>query len=109
MIVAAVAGVTSYVALCVAGALRARARRVRVLRAIPCAPQWAFGLEIAERAGVGRGAIYVDLALLQEHGLIRRGEPEPPAREGMIARRPYQLTDKGRELVCPARAEGPYR
>lgn len=91
------------------GASAARSRDlVPLLRAIPTAPEWCFGLDIAARADWSRPTLYVDLARLERDGLIRSEcAPRDPADpDWLVPRRRYQLTNAGRDVAWPSSFPG---
>lgn len=60
---------------------------------------WALGVELCERAHVGRGIIYAHLDHLEEHGFVEsRVAPATPP--GFLPRRLYRITSAGHRLLA---------
>lgn len=63
------------------------------------AGQPIYGLDLVEAKALPRGTRYVFLAELEEDGFITSSLERVVVPEGMLRRRVYQLTDKGRGVA----------
>ena len=88
-----ISAILMVLALALASHARFHWKAPLILRALE-AGTWLYGKELAERAHVGRGTVYVYLERLEDQGLIESRE-EPPKAHGMLARRVYRITSRG--------------
>jgi len=73
----------------------------RILEVLATQKTEMYGLDIVKAGAASRMSLYIELARLEDQGLIE-GREEPPNEATIVARRLYRITPAGATKLLPA-------
>ena len=76
-------------------------KQLRILEVLAAQKAEMYGLDIVKAGAASRMSLYVELARLEDLGLIE-GREEPPNEATIVARRLYRITTAGAAKLLPA-------